>query len=212
MHNYDEVNLTVPRYQQIAVDIASKIAEGYHPEGTKINACSALAGQYAVSPETARRAICVLVDLEIVTSEKGSGITVLSYQNAVMFIKQYKDVRTINEIKEKMLESVKLQNEEMEHLSGYLKELLSRIENLRSVNPFIPYQITVSKDTPYLNKTVGDIRFWQQTAATIVALKHKNKLMVSPGPYAVLCENDVIFFIGEDSVQERVKGFLYPQQ
>ena len=211
MQNYDEVKLTVPRYQQIAVDIASRIAEGYNPEGSKINACSALAGQYAVSPETARRAICVLVDLDIVTSEKGSGITVISYENALKFIKQYKDVRTINEIKEKMLNSVKLQKEEMENLNGYLTELLARIENLRSVNPFMPYQITVSARTPHLNQTVGNIRFWQQTSATIIALKHKNKLMVSPGPYAVLRENDVLYFIGEDSVQERVKAFLYPQ-
>ena len=51
-----------PRYQQIAADIAAKIAGGEYKIGDKIFARSSLASQYHVSSETARRAICVLCD------------------------------------------------------------------------------------------------------------------------------------------------------
>ena len=33
---------------------------------------------------------------------------------------------------------------------------------------------------------------------------------MSPGPYAVLRENDVFYFIGDEGCYERVKKFLYP--
>ena len=66
----------IPRYQQIAVEVAARIANGEYPEGQKIYARSSLAGQYSVSPETARRAICILSDLGIVSSEKGNGIII----------------------------------------------------------------------------------------------------------------------------------------
>ena len=48
------------RYQQLASDIASRIAEGSYQVGDKIFARSSLASQYQVSSETARKAVCVL--------------------------------------------------------------------------------------------------------------------------------------------------------
>ena len=49
-----KISLTKPKYQQIAVDVAEKIAEGKLHVGDKIHARSTLANQYQVSPETAR--------------------------------------------------------------------------------------------------------------------------------------------------------------
>lgn len=51
-----KISLTKPKYQQIAVDVAEKIAEGKLHVGDKIHARSTLANQYQVSPETARKA------------------------------------------------------------------------------------------------------------------------------------------------------------
>ena len=52
-----------PRYQQIAVAIAERIVDGKYPIGSKIYARSTLASNFNVSPETARKAINVLVEL-----------------------------------------------------------------------------------------------------------------------------------------------------
>ena len=55
-----------------------------------------------MSPETARKAIIVLVDLEIVKAKHGSGY-VASKEKAQDFVTQYQDVQTIAEIKEELL-------------------------------------------------------------------------------------------------------------
>ena len=50
----------IPRYEQIAVDIASKVANGEYKIGAKLYGRSTLGGQYNVSPETIRRAMALL--------------------------------------------------------------------------------------------------------------------------------------------------------
>jgi DNA-binding GntR family transcriptional regulator len=96
--------ISMPRYQQIAVEIATRIANEEYKVGDKIYTRSYIAGHYGVSPETARRAICVLSDLDIVVSEKGSGVTIKSRQNASNFIKQFNKRETIESIKEKIFQ------------------------------------------------------------------------------------------------------------
>lgn len=205
-----KIKISTPRYQQIAVDIASKIADGNYKVGEMVYARSYLASQYGVSSETARRAICVLSDLNIVTSEKGSGVVIKSYENAVKFVKQFQDIQTINDIKATMIKSVERQKKEMEIFNECLSDLIEKTERFRSVNPFMPAQITIDSETPFLNQTVAEINFWQNTTATIIAVRRGNNLLISPGPYLILIENDVLFFVGEESSYERVKNFLYP--
>ena len=50
----------MPRYQQIALDIATQIVKRQYRVGDRIYARSSLASRYHVSPETARRAVCLL--------------------------------------------------------------------------------------------------------------------------------------------------------
>ena len=45
------MKVTIPRYQQIAADVAAKIVEGYYSEGEKIYVRSSLSSQYGVSSE-----------------------------------------------------------------------------------------------------------------------------------------------------------------
>ena len=73
---------TIPRYQRIALEIASRIASGEYEEGQKVSGRSSIAGQYGVSPETARRAFSVLSDNGIVDPWKGSGMFIKSRKNA----------------------------------------------------------------------------------------------------------------------------------
>ncbi len=127
--------ISMPRYQQIAVEIATRIANEEYKVGDKIYTRSYIAGHYGVSPETARRAICVLSDLDIVVSEKGSGVTIKSRQNASNFIKQFNKRETIESIKEKIFQSVDHQKQEMEALNQYLSELIQASEHFRSMNP-----------------------------------------------------------------------------
>ncbi len=83
-----EVRVSGPRYQQVAVDIAAKIASRQYQVGERIYARSLLSSAYAVSPETARRAVGVLADLGIVKANRGSGVEILSWERANQFLRQ----------------------------------------------------------------------------------------------------------------------------
>ena len=84
-----------PRYRQIAYAIAEKIADGTYPIGAKLHARSTLSAQFGVSSETARKAISILNDLDIVQPVHGSGVTILSQEKAKNFLNQAEETSTI---------------------------------------------------------------------------------------------------------------------
>ncbi|WP_313524525.1 TrkA C-terminal domain-containing protein [Anaerotignum sp.] len=209
MEEHIEQSVSIPRYQQIAVELASRIVNEEYAEGQKIYARSAVASQYRVSPETARRAICVLCDLDIVTSEKGSGVTIKSKENARRFIDQYGKRETIETIKTSLMQSITRQKNEMKVLNSCLADLISATEHFRSTNPFMPFQIEITAECVHLNKNICEIQLWQHTGATAIAVKRGEKLMRSPGPYIALTEGDILFFITQDDSSQRVQTYLY---
>jgi DNA-binding GntR family transcriptional regulator len=140
------------RYQQLASDIASRIAEGSYQVGDKIFARSSLASQYQVSSETARKAVCVLAELGIVEAEKGSGVTVKSRENALLFISRRRDARTLSFLKNSIIEKAEKQIREIAELKEEVERLVDLTERFRSTNPFIPFEITLEGDLPSIGK------------------------------------------------------------
>lgn len=199
-----------PVYQQIATDIASKIADGQYEVGEKIYTRSVLASQYGVSAETARRAIAILADMEIVDTTKGSGVIIKSTENAIKFIRQYNDIKTVNDLRNDILDKLEKQKEENDLLREQIIDLLDKADRFKSINPFAPFEIRITKETQYLEKNIAEINFWHNTSATIVCIKRNGCLEMSPGPYAILRENDIFYFVGDEGCYDRVNKFLYP--
>jgi len=209
----DVINqLAIPRYQQIALELAARIVSEEYQEGQKIYARSAIASQYGVSPETARRAICVLSDLDIVSAEKGCGVTIQSQKNATHFLKQYDKRQTINSIKDNLLQSIARQQKEMGVLSNCLSELIESSEHFRSMNPFMPFEVRISEHCVHLKKSLAEIHFWQRTGATVLAIRRQDRILKSPGPYVALLADDILYFLPQDDSPQRVKDFLYPSE
>lgn len=203
-----KLQIKQPKYQLIAEDIAGKIVEGKYEVGEKIYARSSLATQYGVSAETARRAIAVLQDLNIVEATKGSGVIIQSYERAAEFIHRLKDVKSVRELQRELETSLEKQINELENIQSTLSEFVSRTSRLQSINPFVPFQMEITSACPYLHKTIGEIHFWQQTGATIIGIKKGTELIISPGPYAELTEGDIIYFIGNEQSFSAVQQFL----
>lgn len=61
----DKISQKGARYQQVAVALARQIVEGKYAIGEKIKSRTTLSSNFNVSPETARKAINILVDLDI---------------------------------------------------------------------------------------------------------------------------------------------------
>ncbi|MGI6732049.1 MAG: TrkA C-terminal domain-containing protein [Anaerovoracaceae bacterium] len=206
------MKIVTPRYQQIAVDIAGKIVDKRYEMGDKLHARSTIAIQYGVSSETARRAIAILSDVGIVKVLKGSGATIISYENAVKFIKQYNDIQTLNELKNEILKNVDQQINKNVELKDQVIKLVERIDRFKSINPFVPFEIQIDSSTPLLHKTSSEVNFWHNTSATIVAIKRDDEMLISPGPLSSFCDGDVIYFVGDQSSYERVYHFFYPEE
>ena len=61
------------QYLQIALDLATRIAQGELTEGSRIYGRSVLASEYGVSPETIRKALRLLADMKVVDVKPQSG-------------------------------------------------------------------------------------------------------------------------------------------
>lgn len=201
--------VVLPKYQQIAADIAAQIANGKYKVGEKIYARSSLAIQYGVSSETARRAISILQDMGIVTATKGSGVTITSLDKALHFVKQFNEIQSFTELKTNILRSIERQAKEFVVLQEHVNELIDRTERFKAINPFIPYEIAITAKAKHLGESVSENNFWHLTNATIIAIKRNKELILSPGPFATFMENDIFFFIGDNDCYERVNTFLY---
>ena len=58
--------MSFPQYMRIALDIANRIASGEIAERQRISGRYLLSSQYHVSPETVRKALSLLRDMDVV--------------------------------------------------------------------------------------------------------------------------------------------------
>jgi K+/H+ antiporter YhaU regulatory subunit KhtT len=203
-----EETVVKPVYQQIAIDLANRIAHGEFVVGTKIHGRSTLAGQYNVSPETVRRAVILLEDMSIVEVSQGSGILVKSREEAFKFIEKFKDMDSMATLKKSITNVLKEKSKLEEHLNSYIDKIIDYSERFKNTNPFAPLEIEISKDSSLVGKTIAEVNFWQNTGATIIGIRRNSNLILSPGPYATFIEGDVYIMIGDESSYERVKAYL----
>jgi K+/H+ antiporter YhaU regulatory subunit KhtT len=201
-------NYQVPVYARIALDLAGKIAGGELAEGRRISGRSLLAGQYRVSPETIRRSVQLLEDMTIVEARAGSGIFVLSRDNAVKYVERFRVMTGVSSIRDEIRRLMKEKTaieDKIGEMIERLEEMADRLQNIRSI---YPYEVPVPAGSPLIGKTINDSRFWQNTGATIVAIQRDGQMIYSPGPYAVFTENDRLFLTGESGVDARAVDYL----
>ncbi len=202
------VRSQIPAYQRIAIDIAHRIYNQELKVGQKLYGRSTLASEYSVSPETVRKAIKILEDVDIVKSTKGSGVVVISRENAYKFMNRFSNMKSLKDLEKDMKNLLN----ERKKLDTALVEVIDKIIDytgkLRNINPLAPVEIEVPETSPHIGKTIGEVNFWHNTGGTIVAIKRNDQLIVSPGPFATFESGDILFVIGNDQVVQRVTHFL----
>ena len=200
---------STPRYQKIALDIANSIYKGEFKAGEKIYGRSILAGKYNVSPETIRRAMKLLEDVDVVASKQGSGTTIISKENAFKYINRFKNIQSVASYKA-MLTSKLVEKEEIEEeILEIVNKIIDNSSRLKNTTSITPYEIEVPDDSSLIGKSIGGVSFWQHTSATIVGIKRKGELILSPGPYATFQLKDVLMIIGEEErIYDAVNLFL----
>lgn len=203
----DEV-VVKPVYQQIAIDIANRIYNGEFEVGTKMFGRSTLAGEYNVSPETIRRAMIMLQDMKIVDVSQGSGIEVKSRSEAGRFIEKFKQMDSINSLKNGISQIIEDKRKLEDNLQTCIDKLIDYTERFKKSNPFAPLEIEITAESKLAGKTISEVNFWQNTGATIIGIRRNNRIILSPGPYAAFMDGDVFIMIGDEGAYDRIKKFV----
>ncbi|KAA8325934.1 Transcriptional repressor BusR [Leuconostoc carnosum] len=198
-----------PRYRKIAYQIAQKIADNEYTVGSKLHARSTLSVTFGVSSETARKAISLLADLQIVKPIHGSGVEILSRQKAKTFLNQAQETSDIQTTHAEINQLINNQKSELKSLESSLAKLFDQTQRVQQHNPLSPYELTLTHDSPKIGQSIGELSLWHSTGATLVALLHNEELIISPGPYAVIEKGDTLYFVGNETVAQTVQNFIY---
>lgn len=199
----------VTGYKSIALDIAQRIVSGEFPVQSKISGRSLLASQYQVSPETIRKAIGLLKDENIVFVSQGKEIVIISDQNAFDYITRNNYLKSVYSLKQELQLLLVHKKEIDSKFELLLTGIINASDRLQNLKPYHPVEIKVTDSSHVIGKTIGNLQFWQNTGATIVALRRGIQVSISPGPHVILRENDVLVVVGDGQVQERTEHFLH---
>lgn len=205
MHDFE---VFTSRYQKIAIDIAKRIVSGEITPGQKLSGRSVLSSHYNVSPETIRRSISLLQDMQVVDVYRGSGIIVNSLDKALIFIERFKNIEATYNLKNDLLNLVEQKRQIDSRLENLLEQIIDNTDKFRSLSPYNPVEIRVSSTSPLINKSIGEIKFWQNTGGTIIAIVRGRDIIVSPGPYPVIQPNDIIVAVGGNVAIEVMNSFI----
>lgn len=197
-----------PIYSQIAIDIATRIAKGELKENTKVSGRSLLAGQYNVSPETIRRALRLLEDMDIVRTQVGSGVTIVSRQNALQYIEKYNTGKDLRDLKAEIQWLIAERERMNQDIAEKMDHVFDLSERLRHINPINIIEVEVPLDSLLVGKMIVDVQFWQKTGATIVGIKREGRLILSPGPYATFMPQDILLVIGDNGILKRIERLI----
>ena len=207
-----KIGNATPAYRNIALDIANKIVKGELKANEKISGRSTLAGMYNVSPETIRRSIALLEEMDVVVSNVGSGIEIISVSAAEKFIAKYKNNEYLNTVKEdilRIIEKKKVLDDELEQ--NFIK-VLDLVERFSNITPFTLIEVAIHDNCRFLGMRVTEVKFWQYTGATIVAVRRDKDITISPGPDYVFSAGDIIVVIGCTDVYDKVWKYIYDSE
>lgn len=199
----------LPIYQSIALDIAQRIVNGEFAVGDKISGRTLLASHYHVSPETVRKAIGILKDDAIVEVSQGREMTICSVEKAYHFIEKSGYMQSVYSLKQDLEQLLKEKQQMDKKFDTVLSDIINFSDRLKNLSPYNPVEITVPLDSHVIGKTISDLMLWQQTGATMVAIRRGNQITISPGPHVILQVNDRVVVVGDESVLENTTKFFH---
>ena len=197
-----------PMYHSIALDIAQRIVNNEFSVGSRISGRTLLASHYNVSSETIRKAIALLKDANIVSVSQGKEVVVLSIEEAYPFITHHKSMQSVYSLKQE-LEALLTQKLVIDkRLQEIFSEIVGYSDRLKNLNPYNPIEIKVPFDSHLVGRSVADIKFWQSTGATIVAIRRDRKIDISPGPAAIIEPDDRLIIVGKSNILQKATQFV----
>jgi K+/H+ antiporter YhaU regulatory subunit KhtT len=208
-NHVDDKGESVAKYEKIALDIAYSVINDEWKVGEMVKGRSTLSGKYSVSPETIRRALKLLEELQVVSVIEKKG-TLIQYKEAAnTFIKEYQSKDRIlslrGEISKLMDERKSIEKSVIERMDSIIEQAML----LRNIGIIHPLELKISEKSHLIGKSIGEVRFWDHTGATIIGINRMGHLYLSPGPKLVFYANDIILYVGNDAnISDKVDKYV----
>jgi K+/H+ antiporter YhaU regulatory subunit KhtT len=194
----------LPRYEEIAMDIASRVASGEYRRGDRLFGRSSLAGLYKVSPETIRRAVALLHSRGVVRAVAGSGIVVESEAAASRYLEESRMGAALLELEEEIQSLL----EERKRLETRLEEAIVKvlhytagtIATMRHVE-----EIVVPAGSPLVGQTLMGADLRGRTGATVIGIGRQGEEIFSPDPAMPIQANDLLIVVGTQEAKDRLR-------
>jgi K+/H+ antiporter YhaU regulatory subunit KhtT len=198
---------SLSRYEEIAVDVATRIVQREWREGQRLFGRSSLAGLYKVSPETIRRAIALLHSHGVVTAVAGSGVVVNSTGAAEQYLAEAKLDAELRGLAEDVHNVLEERRKLDERLSAAIDRLLHHASGaLSTVRHVVEY--VVPEDSPLVGQTLQSADLRSRTGVTVIGVARKGEEMFSPDPRMPLEPGDLLIVIGSERAKEHLRGLL----
>ncbi|HBG49562.1 MAG TPA: hypothetical protein DDW90_08700 [Cyanobacteria bacterium UBA9971] len=197
-----------PRYVRISIDVANRIVSEDFKENQKIKGRSTLAGEYNVSPETIRRAMALLSDMEVVEVLHNSGVIIKSKEKALEFLSKFSSKENIDYLRSDLNKLIAGRNKINNEIQEKIDLILEQSFIFKTSKIIQQHEYQIEKGSWIIGKMISEVKFWQNTGATILGVKKGKEILVSPGPYFAFEEGENIIFVGNDNVYMRVENFI----
>ena len=195
----------VARYEQIAVDLASKIAHHEYRPGTKLYGRSTLADNMYL--QTIRRAVALLQSMNIVEVVAGRGIMVLDAEAAKHYLENFNQRRGLAQAQHEFTELLEKRRELDIAIENQIKKIMTFSSRLINILPKVD-EVKITKGSPLINKSLKEVDFRAHTDATVLAVERSGEEYLSPDSDMIIHEGDILVYIGPEGSKEKVDAFV----
>ncbi|MGI6093097.1 MAG: GntR family transcriptional regulator [Veillonellaceae bacterium] len=202
------MSVNMSMYHSIALDIAQRIINDEFPVGTKVSGRTLLASHYNVSSETIRKAVSLLKDANVVSVSQGKEVVVISVAEAYHFIEHHKSMQSVYSLKQELEVLLAEKQATDRRFEQIINDIIGYSDRLKNLTPYNPIEVKAPENSHVVGKTIAQLKLWQHTGATVVAIRRGTEIIISPGPLAAIQANDRIVVVGKDDVLQQMTSFL----
>ncbi|QIK70458.1 GntR family transcriptional regulator [Erysipelothrix sp. HDW6C] len=185
-----------PRYQQIALDIAARIARNDLVEGQRISGRSILSSEYGVSPETIRRAVNLLDEVGCVHVATNYGVIVGPKAHAIKYLDSFSSVSDVTELKHQLNVLMEQRTKIDDEINNVINQIVDLSGRFTFSDPLKRFEFVLKENSKLIGESIRSSSFYQTTKMTIIALNRGGDMILSPGPDAIFEAGDVLIVIG----------------
>ncbi len=184
-----------PAYLQVARDIAGRIASGEIQEGERFSGRSLMSSQYNVSPETIRRALGLLAEMDVLSMRQNVGAVVKSRERAARYVDQYGEAAGMRLLREELARLMLERRALDERIEATVQKLADMAERFRYSGDMQTYEFTVPAGARIAGQSIAQSAFRTETGATILAVRRGAQVILSPGPDEKIAPGDVLVIV-----------------